>query len=144
MPEVISRELQWTPRSTLSELYREANLSLRQIAQTASENYRIAYPQVDAVVLENTTLTIWLPLEAYLIESVAVKLSSGTASVTPRIGTTTLGVSGGTPIAATTTATEYAVDDANEVAALDDVNVVVASMSVGAWLTVALKVRRLE
>lgn len=144
MPEVIPRELQWTPRSTLPELYRDANLSLRQVAQAASENYRTAYPQVDAVVLENTTLTIWLPLEAYKIESVAVKLSSGTADVTPRIGTTALGVSGGTPISATTTATEYAVDDANEVAALDDVNVIVASMSVGAWLTVALKVRRLE
>lgn len=144
MPEILHRVVQWTPRSILSEIVREVNLSLRQIAIDATENYRTAYPQVDASIISNTTQTIWLPMEAYKVESIALRVSSGTADVTPRIGGSAMGVSGGTPITATTTATEYAVDSGGDVSALDDVDCIVASMSAGAWLTVALKVRRLN
>lgn len=144
MPEVISRNVSWTPRFTLSEAVREFNLSLRQLAQDATQNYREAYPQVDAAILANTTQTIWLPMSSYLVESIALRTSSGTASVTPRISTVAMGVTGGTPITATTTATEYAITSANEVAALDDVDCVVTGLGGGAWLTLALKVRRVD
>lgn len=144
MPEVISRNVSWTPRLTLSEAVREFNLSLRQLAQDATQNYREAYPQVDAAILANTTQTIWLPMSSYLVESIALRTSSGTASVTPRIATVAMGVTGGTPITATTTATEYAITSANEVAALDDVDCVVTGLGGGAWLTLALKVRRID
>lgn len=144
MPEVISRNVSWTPRLTLSEAVREFNLSLRQLAQDATQNYREAYPQVDALMFSNTTQTIWIPMASYLIESIALRTSSGTASVTPRIATVAMGVTGGTPITATTTATEYAITSANEVAALDDVDCVVTGLGGGAWLTLALKVRRID
>lgn len=144
MPGLNHKDVQWTPRITLAEVIREFNVALREVARVATENQLASYPQVDAAILDNTTQTIWLPLEGYVIESIALRVSTGTADVTPRIGTTALGVSGGTPITATTTATEYAVDSANEVSALDDVNCIVASMSAGAWLTLALKVRRIN
>lgn len=144
MGEVSHRPVAWTPRSILSEVVREVNLSLRKLAQDVTENYREAYPQVDAAILSNTTQTVWLPFDAYQIEAVALRTSSGTASVTPRIGGVALGVTGGTPITATTTATQYAVTSANEADALDDVDCVVTGLGAGAWLTVALKVRRMD
>lgn len=144
MPEVLHRVVQWTPRSILSEVVREVNLALRQIAQDTTTNHRSSYPQVDAAIVSNTTQTIWLPMESYEIESIALRVSSGTASVTPRIATVNMGVTGGVPITATTTATEYEVTSANEVEALDDVDCVVSGMGAGAWLTLALKVRRLN
>lgn len=144
MPEIIPRTVAWTPRSILSEVVREVNLSLRQLAQDATKNYREDYPQVDATILANTTQTIWLPMDAYEVESIALRVSSGTASVTPRIATVAMGVTGGTPITATTTATEYAITSANAVAALDDVDCVVSGLGGGAWLTLALKVRRVD
>lgn len=144
MPEVIHRPIAWTPRSILSEVVREMNLSLRQLAQDVTKNYREAYPQVDAVVLSNTTLTVWIPMAEYEVEAIALRTSSGTASVTPRIETAAMGVTGGTPITATTTATEYAITSANTVAALDNVDCVVTGLGAGAWLTIALKVRRVD
>lgn len=144
MPEVIHRQIAWTPRSILSEVVREMNLSLRQLAQDVTKNYREAYPQVDAAILANTTQTVWIPLDSYEIEAIALRTSSGTASVTPRIGGVALGVTGGTPITATTTATEYAVTTANAAAALSDVDCVVTGLAGSAWLTLALRVRRVD
>lgn len=144
MPEVIYRQIAWTPRSILSEVVREVNLSLRQIAQDVTKNYREAYPQVDAAIIANTTQTIWIPIDAYEVEAVAVRTSSGTASVTPRIGGVAIGVTGGTPITATTTVTQYAVTSANAAAALSNVDCVVTGLGASAWLTVALKVRRVD
>lgn len=144
MPEVIHRPVSWTPRSILSEVVREVNLSLRQIAQAATANYRASYPQVDAVILSDTTLTVWIPMEAYEVESIAVRASAGTASITPRIGGVNMGVTGGVPVTATTTATEYAVTSANDAAALSNVDCVVTGLGAGEWMSVAMKVRRVE
>ena len=142
MPEVIPRNIQWTPRATLSEIVREVNLALRQIAQDTTTNFRDSYPQIDANIIVNATLILWLPLDEYVIETIAVKTSSGTASVTPRIGGVNMGVSGGVPITATTTATQYAVTSANEASALDTVDAVVSGLAGGANLVVSLGVRR--
>lgn len=144
MPEVLHRVVAYSPRITLPEVIREVNLSLRQIALDATANWRQSYPQVDAVVLSNTTLPVWLPLEDYVVESIAVRCSSGTASATPRIDTVNMGVTGGVPISVTTTPTEYAITSANEAAALSTVDLVVSGLAGSAWLTAAFKVRRVR
>lgn len=141
MGALVHQNIQATDRVTIPVLIREINTQLRRAFETVSLNFRVSYPQVDAVVLADATQTVWLPLEAYLVESITVKTSTGTGSVTPRIGSTAMTVTGGVPITATTTATSYAITASNEVAALDDVNLVVTGLT--GVLTAALKVRRL-
>lgn len=141
MVQVLHREIS---TRDLPTLVREVNQALREIAQQATVNYFEGYPQVDAVVLSNTTLTIWLPLAGYVVESIAVRTSSGTASVTPRINGVDMDVAGGVPITATSTATSYAIDADNEVEALDNVALVVSGLGGGAWLSCALSVRRVR
>lgn len=144
MGQVIHRPIAYTERMTLGEIVRELNFAMRELSNQVTVNYFHGYPQVDAAILSNTTQTIWLPTGEFLVEEISLRVSSGTASVTPRIGGVNMGVSGGVPITATTTATAYAIDSANETEALDNVDCVVTGLSVGAWLTVALKVRRTQ
>lgn len=144
MPEVVFRQVAYTPERThLPEAIREVNESLRGVCALATQNYRSSIGELTGVVLENTTLTIWMPFEAYRVEEVALRVSTGTADATPRIDGVAMGVAGGTPVGVTTTATRYEVTSANDVPALGNVDVVVASMSAGAWLTIGLKVRRM-
>jgi hypothetical protein len=144
MPEVIERPVEFSPRITISDVVREFNKSIRRVAQLATVNYRQSYPQVDAIVLSNTTLPIWLPLEQYTVESIVIRCSSGTASATPRIDTVDMGVTGGVPISVTTTPTLYAITSANIADALSTVDMVVTGLGAGAWLTAALGVRRMN
>lgn len=144
MPELIHKQVEFSPRMGIPEVIREFNLACRKIAQGVTVNWRESYPQIDAVVLANTTLAIWLPLEDYIVESIAIRCSSGTASATPRIGGVAMGVAGGTPISVTTTATKYAIASANEAAALSVVDLVVTGLAGSAWLTAALGVRRVR
>ncbi len=143
MPAVIHRQIAYAPRMDLSEVVRETNLALRDIANESTINYRYSYPQVDASIIVNTTQLIWIPQEPYRIEYIAVRTSSGTASVTPRINATAMGVTGGTPITATTTATRYSVTSDNDAADMDYVDLVVSGLTAGANLAVSLKVRRM-
>ena len=144
MPEVIHKTVEFSPRITLSETIRGFNEACKRIAQGATINYRQSYPQVDAVVLSNTTLAVWLPQEEYEIESIVIRCSSGTASATPRIGGVNMGVTGGVPISVTTTATRYAITSANVAAALSVVDLVVTGLGAGAWLTASFGVRRAQ
>lgn len=141
MGALVHADVQYADRMGFPALARELNIRLRRLANGATVNFRESYPQVDAVILADATQTVWLPLEAYEVESITLKTSTGTGSVTPRIGTTAMTVTGGTPITATTTATTTAVTGGNVVAALDDVNLVVTGLT--GVLTAALKVRRL-
>jgi hypothetical protein len=141
MPEVKHRPVAWTPRSILSEVVREVNLSLRQLAQEITRNYRDGYPQVDATVIVNTTQIVWIPQKDYTVNWIALRTSSGTASVTPRINSTAMGVTGGTPIAANTTATRYSVTTDNFAADMSTVDLVVSGLTGGANLAVSLGVR---
>ena len=144
MPEVIHKTVEFSPRITLSETIRGFNEACKRIAQGATLNYRQSYPQVDATIIVNTTQLIWLPLEEYAVEYIALRTSSGTATVTPRIDATAMGVTGGVPITATTTATRYSVTTDNETAAMSYVDLIVAGLGAGANLVCALGVRRLR
>lgn len=144
MGQVIHRPIAYTDRMTLGEIVRELNVALRDVSGQVTLNYFNGYPQVLATILSNVTQTIWIPQEACLVESIAVRCSSGTASVTPRIGGVAMGVTGGTPITATTTATAYAVESANQVEDLSNVDCVVASLGAGERVSVRLSVRRLQ
>lgn len=144
MGQVIHRPIAYTERMTLGEVVRELNFAMRELANQVTVNYFNGYPQVDAAILSNTTQTIWLPTGDFIVEEISLRVSSGTASVTPRIGGVNMGVSGGVPITATTTATAYAIDSANETEALDNVDCVVTGLAGSAWMTVALKVRRAQ
>lgn len=142
MPEVAYRPIAYALKMTMGELVREINSALREISDKATENYWYGYPQIDANVIVSTTQLIWLPQAAFRIESISVKTSSSTASVTPRINGTAMGVTGGVPITATTTATRYEIASANTVVALDTVDLVVSGLGPGANLIAALSVRR--
>lgn len=142
MPAVTFKPIAYSPRITIAEVIREVNQELQRVANLSTANFRVSYPQVDAVVLSNTTLPIWLPLEAYEVDSIMIRTSAGTASATPRIDTVNMGVAGGVPISVTTTPTLYAVTSANAVAALSTVDLVVTGLGAGQWLTASLGVRR--
>lgn len=142
MPEVLHRPIGYAMKTTLGEVVRELNFALRDICQKATENFWYGYPQIDATVIVSTTQLIWLPQASYRVESISVKTSSGTASVTPRINGTAMGVTGGVPITATTTATRYLVTSGNTVVALDAVDLVVSGLGPGANMVAAVAVRR--
>lgn len=142
MPEIRVRDIVWTNRMTLGELVREINRTVREFGQLVTENYWNSQPQIDASIIVNTTQLIWIPQNDYVVNWVALKTSSGTASVTPRISGVDMGVSGGVPITATTTTTRYAVTSANEVEALDYIDLVVSGLGAGANLGLSLGVRR--
>lgn len=140
MGQVIHRPIAITDNPAV--IVREVNSAIREISQQATENYFTGYPQVDANILSNTTLIVWVPLDQYIVESIAVVVSSGTASLTPRINATNMGVVGGVPIAVSTTVALHSIEDDNSVNPLDKVDCVVTGLSASAWLTLAMKVRR--
>lgn len=142
MPEVLDTRVQLTGVMNTPDLVRAINESLRRIAEACTVNYWGSYPQVDAVVLLNTTQIVWIPQESYEIYSISLRTSSGTASLTPRINGVAMTVSGGTPIAVTNTVTQYDVTAGNLVSAQDTVDMVVTGLS-AASLCLALGVRRL-
>lgn len=144
MPELIHKQVEFAPRIGIPEVVREFNLACRRIAQAVTQNWRESYPQVDSVFIVNTTQLVWLPLEQYRVEWIALKTSSGTASVTPRIDATAMGVTGGTPITATTTATRYSVPTDNLVPEMSYVDAIVSGMGPGANMVMSLGVRRLR
>lgn len=144
MGQVIHRPIAWSERIGLDTLVREINQALRDISQQVTLNYFYGYPMIAAAILSNTTQTIWIPTERCVVESITLRTSSGTASVTPRINTTNMGVSGGVPITATTTPTTYAITSANEVDALDDVDCVVSGLAGSARVTLGINVRRMQ
>lgn len=144
MPELIHKQVEFAPRIGIPEVVREFNLACRRIAQAVTQNWRESYPQVDSVFIVNTTQLVWLPLEQYRVEWIALKTSSGTASVTPRIDATAMGVTGGTPITATTTATRYSVTSDNLVPEMSYVDAIVSGMGPGANMVMSLGVRRLR
>lgn len=144
MPEVVQAEVAYNDAMNIPVLVRELNQVVRLIASAVSQNYWFGYPQVDAVILSNITQIIWVPLNDYDIESITVVTSSGTASVTPRIGGVNIGVSGGVPITATTSPTKHDVTSANAVSALQSVDCVVSGLGGGQRLNVVLGVRRTD
>jgi hypothetical protein len=141
VPEFLLRRVQLAQNIGLPDVIRAVNDSIEQLVRIGTENWWRSYPQVDATIIANMTQIVWLPQEDYVVESIIVRASSGTASLTPRINGVAMGVAGGTPIAVTATATRYAVTSANEAGLLDTVDMVVSGL-VATHVSVSLGVRR--
>ena len=141
MPEFRLRRVQMTQSLSMPDAIRGLNDSLELLVQLGTENWWYSYPQVDATIIVNTTQLIWIPMESYRIESIAIRASTGTASATPRINGVAMGVTGGTPIAVTNAVVLYTIPSANIVESLDSVDVVVTGL-VASNLCLSLGVRR--
>lgn len=143
MPIIDIRRVQLVNDMSLATLVRAINYTVEYITSAINENFRRGYPQIDSTFIVSATHIIWLPQEKFEVNAISVKSSSGTASMTPRINGTAMGVVGGVPITATTTATRYEINAANLVDRLDTVDMVISGLGPGANVVSALEVRRM-
>lgn len=139
MALLVHRDVQHSERWVTRVFLREINSRLRELAQTLNVNRRESHPSVSLTTAANATTVVWLPNEAFDLESVNVYGTTAAGTVTPQINGVAVG---GAPFNVTTTATNHPITSPNSATALDRVELLTAGLT--GTMTASLNLRRVN